>query len=353
MQTRSNNFSKVLHNIIIGLTVSFVALSLGAALGIFSGRGAYAGMFSAGLIALITSLLGGTRIQCSGPTAPMSAISAVVVAFAYEQGFAFGAPHLFINMVFILTGALLVIMGLLRLGKFITLVPEVVVSGFMNGIALLIWVGQICVLFGWGGREQIDGSLTANVSVALGTLVLIFIFPIFAKKLFPKFAHFIPATLVAIAVLSTVAAFLELNVSYVGVFDTLTSFNDLAVMVSSQWPTDWSTTNLKAAFPLALQLALLCYLDTLLTSLVVDKINLEKTAQNKELVAQGIANAAVACVGGIPGAQATIRSVLILKEGATMRLAGIFCGYLCNGRDVFIPRPDVLYSSGRIHWDLV
>ena len=76
----------------------------------------------------------------------------------------------------------------------------------------------------------------------------------------------------------------------------------------------------------SLQLAMLCYLDTLLTSLVVDKLNGEQTAKNKELAAQGLANGAVTLFGGLPGAQATIRSVLILKEGATMRLAGISAG---------------------------
>ncbi|MEE8060884.1 MAG: SulP family inorganic anion transporter, partial [Gemmatimonadales bacterium] len=73
------------HNMVAGLTVSFVAISLGAAFGILSGRGAFAGIISAGIIAFITAALGGTRVQTSGPTAPMTAVSAVVVAFAYDQ----------------------------------------------------------------------------------------------------------------------------------------------------------------------------------------------------------------------------------------------------------------------------
>ena len=81
-----------------------------------------------------------------------------------------------------------------------------------------------------------------------------------------------------------------------------------------------------AALPFAIQLAGLCYLDTLLTSLVVDRMTGEPTRQNKELVAQGVANGAIALVGGIPGAQATIRSVLVIKEGGNLRLAGIAIG---------------------------
>ena len=93
-----------------------------------------------------------------------------------------------------------------------------------------------------------------------------------------------------------------------------------------QWPRDWSLATLSKAFPFALQLAVLCYLDTLLTSLVVDKMSGETTRQNRELMAQGVANSLCALIGGIPGAQATIRSVLMLKEHASLRLAGIMTG---------------------------
>ena len=122
-------------NIVVGLAVSFVALSLGAAFGILSGRGAFAGMVSAGIISVITSLLGGTRVQCSGPTAPMSVVAATVIAVAYEQ-IAEKVPGLvpdhFINTVFLLAGMLMLVMAVLRLGRFITMVPNVVISGFMN-----------------------------------------------------------------------------------------------------------------------------------------------------------------------------------------------------------------------------
>ncbi|MCA8921670.1 MAG: hypothetical protein KDD82_07645, partial [Planctomycetes bacterium] len=102
--------------------------------------------------------------------------------------------------------------------------------------------------------------------------------------------------------------------------------------IRTQIPTDWSFPLLKLAAGFAVSLLLLAYLDTLLTALVVDKLvqadlgGDETTSQNKELAAQGLANAAAGLIGGIPGAQATIRSVLILKEGATLRLAGVAVG---------------------------
>ena len=118
------------------LPANSVLLSLDVALGILSGRGAFAGIMSAGIIATITSLLGGTRVQCSGPTAPMNTTCAT---YAYENKFPdnIQADH-FVNVILILTGAILLIMGVSRLGKFIRIIPNVVVSGFMNGIAALI-----------------------------------------------------------------------------------------------------------------------------------------------------------------------------------------------------------------------
>ena len=97
-------------------------------------------------------------------------------------------------------------------------------------------------------------------------------------------------------------------------------------LAQTNWPGGWSFRAVGMAFPFALQLALLCYLDTLLTSRIMDNLSGETTRQDRELMAQGVANTTVAFLGGIPGAQATIRSVLIFKEGATMRLAGTLVG---------------------------
>jgi len=322
------NTAEILQNIIIGITVSFVALSLGAALGILSGRGAFAGMISAGIIAFVTSCLGGTRVQCSGPTAPMSAVSAVTVAFAAEHLGATGGllAGQFVNLVFLLTGGLLLVMGLLRLGRFISLVPNVVISGFMSGIALLIWIDQVDAVFGWAGKTALAGPIWENLLVAVATLVLIFALAPLCKLVVGRMARFLPATLLAIVIVTLAAALLRLPVEHVRLSGGLSSFGEFASLVRDQLPRDWSAGTLAIAFPFALQLALLCYLDTLLTSLVVDKLSGERTLQNKELMAQGVANGAVAMVGGIPGAQATIRSVLMLKEKASMRIAGIVVG---------------------------
>ncbi len=324
-----SRYSEVLQNVIVGMTVSFVALNLGAALGILSGRGAFAGMISAGLLAFVVSCLGGTRGQCSGPTAPMSAVSAVVVAYSHEQltGLNVGIqPHQFVNIVLILCGVLLLVMALLRLGRFIALVPNVVISGFMSGIALLIWIDQADVVLGIGGRTALSGPVWENAFVAMANLVLIFLLAPLTQKAVGPVARFLPSTLLAIVLMSWFCDVFHLPVEHFKLSGGLTSVGALARLLSAQVPDHISTAMVIAALPLALQLALMCYLDTLLTSLVIDKMSGEPTRRNKELVAQGVANSLVAFVGGIPGAQATIRSVLMLKENATLFLSSIMVG---------------------------
>merc|ERR1719506_2299283 len=125
------------------------------------------------------------------------------------------------------------------------------------------------------------------------------------------------------------------DIKRVDVGDPISSFSDVSNLFSRNFPSRWSGSWLAKAIPFALNLTMLCYLDTLLTSLVMDQkvdekydeVNRwEKTNQNKELFAQGIANAFIALFGGLPGAQATIRSVLILNEGARTRVAGVCVG---------------------------
>ena len=325
------NSKTLIQNLIASLIVSFVALSLGASFGILSGRtnGAFVGMLSAGIIASITALFGGTRVQCSGPTAPMTAVTAVLVAFAHDQ---FLLVHSsandehFINLVLIITGIILIVMGIFRLGRFIKYVPNVVISGFMTGIAILIWLDQSKKIFGLGGKTAFTGPIMTNFIIVLTTLLVIIIIPILTKKYLPKISHYFSPTLLAIVLVTLLANILNLQIEHVNLNSSFGSLADFGNMMKSQIPTDWSFDIISLAAPFALQLAFLAYLDTLLTSLVVDKMAKEKTLQNKELVAQGVANGFVAFIGGIPGAQATIRSVLIMKENATMRLAGVMVG---------------------------
>lgn len=321
----------IVFDILAGLTVSFAALSLGAAFGTMSGRGAFAGMIGAAIIPILTSIFGGTRLQASGPTAPMTAVSAVVVAFAYENFTDKVIAEQFITLIFLMNAIFLIIAGIIRLGKFIDFVPNVIILGFMNGIGFLIWFDQIKRIFGIGGKTQLTGSIYMNITIAIGTLISIYLIPYILKKIgiSENIRKYIPSMFVTIILATIVTSILNLNVEHVSLGNTVGSFNEFSDLLIAYFPSNkdlYTFKIMKLAIPYALQLTLLAYLDSLLTSLVVDKINNEKTKKNKELIAQGIANGVTAIFQGIPGAQATIRSVLLLKEGAQTRLAGVMVG---------------------------
>jgi SulP family sulfate permease len=323
-----NKVSEIFYNIIVGLAVSIVMLNLGAALGILSGRGAFAGMLSAGLIAFITSAFGGTRIQGSGLTAPMSTVTSVIVAYALEQlpqhVAGVSADH-FINIVLLMTALIMILFSVCKLGKYITYVPNLVISGFMCGIAIIIWTLQIDSLFGFN-RTPIQGPGILNIGIALATFSMAFIATPLLKQISPKLALFAPGSLVALVTVSIAATSLALPVQYINIEASLNSLDDFTQLIARQIPTTITADVLMLALPFAVKLAILCYIDTLLTSLIIDKMCGSKTRQNKELTAQGMAIGAVALVGGVPGAQSTVPSVLTVKEGATMRVAGVFAG---------------------------
>jgi SulP family sulfate permease len=328
--------NKFLADVTAGLTVSFAAISLGAAFGAMSGRGAFAGMIGAAVIPIITSIFGGTRLQASGPTAPMTAISSLVVAFAYDQFPDKTLAEQFITMVFLMNAICLIVAGLIRLGKLITFVPNVVILGFMNGIAVLIWKDQVVKVFGLGDEPALAGGMLVNFIIALVTFALIFgiVWAVKALNAPAGVRSLISGVLWSIILVTVVSVALGLDIAKVQMGTAMTSVGGFFSLVSEYFPTSavFTSEYLLMALPFALQLTLLAYLDSLLTALVVDRMTGEKSLQNKELVAQGLANGVSGLLQGIPGAQATIRSVLLIKEGAQTRLAGVLIGVfaLCS-----------------------
>lgn len=325
------NFRRLSADLTAGLTVSFAAISLGAAFGVMSGRGAFAGMMGAAILPIIASLFGGTRIQASGPTAPMTAITALVVAFAYEQFPDKVIAEQFITLVFLMNAVLLMVAGLVGLGRLIRLVPNVVILGFMNGIALLIWVDQFTKVFAIGPEASpMAGGIVLNASIAVITFGLIFgiIWGVKKVNLRPQLRSFISGVLWSIILVTAAVVVFDVSAEKVKLGATLESFVDFTGILINYFPSREILTMeyIWMAIPYALQLTLLAYLDSLLTALVVDRMTHERSLLNKELLAQGLANASSALLQGIPGAQATIRSVLLIKEGAATRLAGVMIG---------------------------
>ena len=215
-------------------------------------------------------------------------------------------------------------------GKLINYVPQVIILGFMSGIAMVIWVDQIKVLFGLGGKTAPQGDLTVNLILVVVTFFAILLLPQLLKKLnVPKSVRlFIPATLTVIILMTIITVAFNFNVGTVNLGVTMSSFSEFFALIKSYLPSEAILTQeyILMALPYALQLTLLGYLDSLLTALIMDHLTKEKSNMNKELVAQGLSNGLAALFMGIPGAQATIRSVLLFKEGAKTRLGAVAAG---------------------------
>jgi sulfate permease, SulP family len=320
---------RFLGDVTAGLTVSFAAISLGAAFGAMSGRGAFAGMIGAAVIPIIASTFGGTRLQASGPTAPMTAVSALTVAFAYDSFPEKALAEQFITMVFIMNAVCLVIAGIVRLGKLISYVPNVVILGFMNGIAVLIWKDQIVKVLALSGKPIMEGGIGLNIVIALATFGLIYGIVWGLKKLNirKQIRSLISGVLWSIILMTAFCLAIGLSLERIQLGNTIGSLSEFGAMLANYFPSEiLQRQYIIQALPFALQLTLLAYLDSLLTALIIDRMTRTRSKLNKELIAQGLANGMSGLFQGIPGAQATIRSVLLIKEGAQTRLAGVLIG---------------------------
>src|SRR5688572_1155932 len=322
--------NRLLADVTAGLTVSFAAISLGAAFGVMSGRGAFAGMIGAAIIPIITSAFGGTRLQASGPTAPMTAVSSITIALAYDYFPDKALAEQFITMVFIMNALLLMVAALVRLGKLISFVPNVVILGFMYGIAMLIWKDQVVKVFALEGKPVMAGGIALNVLVAVVTFALIYgiIWVVRVFRIRGAIRSLISGVLWSIILVTAGSIFLNLPAEKIQLGATVGSVSEFASIIAAYFPSAaiLQREYIMMAIPLALQLTLLAYLDSLLTALIIDRMTGEKSKLNKELFAQGLANGMSAVFQGLPGAQATIRSVLLIKEGAQTRLAGVLIG---------------------------
>jgi len=294
-----------------GITAGVVALPLALAFGEASGAGPIAGLWGAIIVGFFAALFGGTGAQVSGPTGPM------VVVFAGVFASLSGDPRLVFAAV-ALAGLLQILMGVLRLGQYIRLVPYPVVSGFMSGIGVIIIALQLSRLFGHepegGGTipalSAIPGAVADPVfpALAVGILSLAIVF------LWPKpWGRFVPGALVALIV------------------GTLVSIGIPGAPVLGDIPTGFPALTVPAftadTFGIVLEaaviLAVLGAIDSLLTSLVADNMTGTRHNSNRELVGQGIGNAIAGLFGAIPGAGATMRTVVNIRSGGETRISGM------------------------------
>jgi SulP family sulfate permease len=303
-----------------GLTAGIVALPLALAFGVQSGLGASAGLYGAMILGLFAAIFGGTNTQISGPTGPMTVVSATVVSIAVVRFGGIDGALGVIILTFFLAGAFQVVFGLLRIGKYIKYIPYPVLSGFMTGIGIIIIVFQLFPVLGLASpgkvvevfKELPDAINHRNnmaILLAAGTVIIIYIFP--------RLTKIVPGTLVALVIVTLISYLFSFDTPLIG--EMPSGFPSLKISSLAHL----SISDMSLVFLPAITLAGLGSIDTLLTSVVADNITRTKHKSNKELIGQGIGNMASSLFGGIPGAGATMRTVVNVKSGGKTRLSGI------------------------------
>ncbi|MCB0461264.1 MAG: SulP family inorganic anion transporter [Flavobacteriaceae bacterium] len=384
-----NLFSNIRGDAFGGITAGIVALPLALAFGVSSGLGPSAGLYGAIFISFFAAMFGGTNTQISGPTAPMTAVSMVIIAgiVAANDGDINKALPAILT-VFLLAGLMQIGLGAIGLGKYIRYIPYPVVSGFMTAIGVIILVTQILPSLGYYPKEDMEyvdqfkpqaeevilenilkeeagegilvlenfketitraekitqadilkesQTLAAkNASGVLGSIkvlpralqninwleLLLALGTIFIIYGFKRITTKIPSALVALVVMSTIAIVGGLNYRAIPEIPEGLPIPNLEII------TNFNLGSITPYIFTALALSLLGAIDSLLTSIVADNMTKTKHKPNKELVGQGIGNSIAAIFGGIPGAGATIRTVVNINSGGKTRLSGMIAGVL-------------------------
>lgn len=326
-----------------GVVAGVIALPLALAFGVQSGLGATAGLYGAFILGILAAIFGGTATQASGPTGPMTVVSATLVALVIERFTPTGNVLPIILLTFFLAGIFQICFGLLKLGNYVKYFPYPVISGFMTGVGLIIILLQIFPFAGISSPKStlaVIGSLPLLFESVSLPAVGIGLLTILTYYLFPKITKAIPSTLVALVVASLVAFFLKLNVPTIGSIPT--GLPALQIDGFFTVPSEAFATILE----FALILATLGSIDSLLTSVIADNITKTNHNSNRELIGQGIGNAVAGAFGGIPGAGATKGTVVNINSGGTTRLSGAVHGVFllvvlvgAGGLAAFIPIP--------------
>lgn len=308
------NSSALMKDIMAGLTVAAVALPLALAFGVSSGADAASGLITAIIAGLVMSFLAGGYYQISGPTGAMAAILMSIIANYDMQG---------VFIATLIAGIILLLAGILHLGKLTAFIPAPVITGFTSGIAVIIALGQVDNFF--GVKSVGDSALSKLLSYGeLGfspnmTAVLIGLFVIVFMIFFPKkWSAVIPASLLSIIITTAAAIFLNLDVAAVGVIPkTLIPEKHLVL----------AGLNVKTITGLitpAISIAVLGMIESLLCGASAGRMTGVPLNNNQELIAQGLGNILIPFFGGIPATAAIARTSVAIKSGAKTRLTGVF-----------------------------
>ncbi len=296
-----------------GLTASVVGLPVALAFGVASGLGPIAGMYGAIAVGFFAAVFGGTRSQISGPTGPMSVAMAVIVTVHSEGDFAKAFT------VVVMAGLIQIVLGALRIGRYVAYTPYSVISGFMTGIGVIVILVQVAPFVGAasvvGGVPDIIRSVPQSIENAQVHAIIVAAVTLLVGVVWPsQLRKFLPAPLAAMIVGSVLGIFWLNNLSVIGTVPT--GFPELRLPV-------FDPGFLVSSLTPALVLALLGSIDSLLTSLIADSLTRTRHNANRELVGQGIGNSIAGVIGGLPGAGATLGTVINIRSGGRTPFSGV------------------------------
>ena len=317
--TNRIHFDNLRGDIFGGLTAAIVSLPLALAFGVASGAGAIAGLYGAVCVGFFAALFGGTPTLISEPTGPMTVVMTAIVASLTAKNPELGLPMAF--TVVMLAGIFQILFGIFKMGKYITLMPYSVISGFMSGIGVILIILQIPPFLGQAapkggvlGTVQKIPELLSNINppeAILGaiTLAIIFLMP-------SKFKRFVPPQLLALVIGTLISLFFFQSAE-------IRRIGDIPVgLPTLQMPT-FSAAQMITMLVDGAVLGMLGCIDTLLTAVIADSLTRTEHKSNKELIGQGIGNLVSGICGGLPGAGATMGTVVNIQTGATTALSGI------------------------------
>ena len=317
------NYSKenFMADLMAGVIVGIVALPLAIAFGIASGVSPEKGIITAIVAGFIISLLGGSKVQIGGPTGAF-----IVIIYGIIQDYGIGG----LTVATLLAGVLLILLGVFKLGAVIKFIPYPIIVGFTSGIALTIFTTQIADIFGLQfGGEKVPGDFigkwllyfkhfdTVNWWNAVVSFVSVFIIAIT-----PKFSKKIPGSLVAI-VLVTIVVYLMKMYGGITCIDTIGDRFTIQSQLPDAVVPELNWEAIKNLFPVAITIAVLGAIESLLSAAVADGVIGDRHDSNTELIAQGVANVVAPIFGGIPATGAIARTMTNINNGGKTPIAGI------------------------------
>ncbi|MDJ0598871.1 MAG: SulP family inorganic anion transporter [Crocosphaera sp.] len=319
--TNQIHFRNIRGDLFGGVTAAVIALPMALAFGVASGAGPAAGLWGAVLIGFFAALFGGTPTLISEPTGPMTVVMTAVITKLTADNPENGLAMAF--TVVMLAGLFQIIFGLLKLGKYITLMPYTVISGFMSGIGLILIILQFGPLLGTPNPKggviaalQNAPTVLSNLNINIGEAILgllavaiLFLMPSKLKKV-------VPPQLVALIGCTLISVFLFAN----GEIKTIPEFS--AGLPSLVMPT-FTLDQVQIMIVDGLVLGMLGCIDALLTAVIADSLTQTQHNSDKELIGQGIGNLVSGLCGGLPGAGATMGTVVNIQAGGRTALSGL------------------------------